>query len=52
MHGILVGTGYCYRLFTGYWYRLIIGCLVHVVTGFLVQVDWYRFTTLYLTMIV
>jgi hypothetical protein len=30
------------------WHRL----LVQVVTGCLVQVDWYRFTTVYLTVIV
>jgi hypothetical protein len=44
-----VGTGYWYRLFTGYG---LITVVVQVVTGCLVQVDWYRFTTVYLTVIV
>jgi hypothetical protein len=39
MHLFMVHVDY--RLF---WYMLITGCLV--------QVDWYRFTTVYLTVIV
>jgi hypothetical protein len=37
-------------------YRLVVDawlCIHQVIgTGFLVQVDWYRFTTVYLTVIV
>ena len=40
VYGTVLGTGLCMvHVGIGYWYRLL-------------QVDWYKFTTVYLTVIV
>jgi hypothetical protein len=56
MHLFMVHGMFGQVICTGAWlmhYGTGLGtCLVHVVTGCLVQVDWYRFTTVYLTVIV